>query len=279
MKLTSRFLRFVLAPAAILLGLSGSAWGGAVTYYGDTGGLLTLNFSDQLISLPKFDTSLGSLTAVKVTFLGNGTNSESYITTNGWLQNGSGLGSATADFSQRAQIKPVASTDPGLSFTMNMDAYIMGDSGAILNADTLSAFSGTVFAIPNTSFTLPPSGVAQLENSTNDTVCPSQGAANCDTVVWNVSQALASNHTYNVSAGNFSSYQGAGNWDLHLQGSALYFGSTPGSTNNYNLTQADVFVSVEYDYTATPEPATMGLMGGSLLFVGFFVKKFARRQK
>jgi hypothetical protein len=85
----------------------------------------------------------------------------------------------------------------------------------------------------------------------------------------------------NITGGDLANYTGAGNFTLG--GNTKAASSFSGGGGNINVlqnTSAEVEAEVDYTYTVpsgTPEPATMALVGGGLLGLGF-LGKFRRKK-
>lgn len=234
--------------------------------------LATMDYINQSVTLDKFDTSLGTLNSITLTFLATGTQDTSkhtQIQSSGWFQNEGGTSSTIAVKidSTFGISSPTYATDfDGLSFEW---------LGNIISSTSIGAYSGTSYRasspVPVASGWTPPThgtDVRTWSAVTKTYVSPGDGSD---------AQSLS------CGGGNCSKYEATGGQTFVLDGlsaSALINATFSGTSDSGIDTKSAMVVDIQYNYTpgaAAPEPATMGLLGSALAGLAVMRKRLARK--
>jgi hypothetical protein len=287
--LKSRGVRILLAVAVLTLGTRGVARASLIcpvigTCYGTaTIGPATTDLTGSpgyTLTLPKFDSTYGTLTSVTLYFTASETVSSFSINN-------------TAASTQNAQVwisSDIATN--GTNTANNADNFFADYYLTLFN--TGGAPGGPAchagYYEPGTCgpISIPAhSSTSEYGPFTVNLTDAHQSALNSATVgtaytglVATTSGALTSGDWVNYEAGNNTS-------TFAFTGGTLIGTDYAGGGGNFTLNQAtNITLTAEVDYTyagpgpaPTPEPATMGLMGSALIGLGLFAKKYARRNR
>jgi len=161
------------------------------------------------------------------------------------------------------------------------------NKGASNSANGADAYSPETIVLFSQTITL-----GGLSHSTN--CAPATPTANCNAVAYgplsanNLSDGPSGvggmgvdGETKLITGGDLANYTGVGNFTIggHTKASST-FGGGGGNINVTQSTGAEVEAEIDYTYTVpsgTPEPATMALVGGGLLGLGF-LGRFRRKK-
>jgi hypothetical protein len=217
------------------------------------------------LTLPKFNPSLGTLTAVTIYFYASENVTKFELTnTSGSTQQTFGA-AATADLTSGMQNDATS----GDVFPLSYQALVYFDTGIATEIGNCSENGTTVE--PNQCSSL-------IFNALQTIDYAPFSFANTDSVYVNDPTAQSNGLTVGTGAQgltgviltgtSISNYSGAGNWNL--TGATLNFFSLSGAGGNvaYDIqTEATIQAEVDYTYTpaAVPEPMTTALMGSALL--------------
>ncbi len=278
-----KLLNWATGLAVLLTAAAGVGRAGVVTYsYSwNSGNPQTTNFSYTL-PLPLFNNVTGpyagaTLTAVKLIFYVDDTVSGLSLTNN------------TGSSGQ-------------FNFTVDSNAaYLMANSVSsadVFHAEDLQLFdtgtgtaTGGCNSVNGQNTNVPDYGCSTITisgtNGNNTYSAATYSLANTDSGYGFTTYTIngITGVLKNVSASNFSKYEGTGNFNLSGQtltnASANEVGYSGQIAWTINGTiQTALKAAVEYDYTGgapTPEPATMGLAGSALIGLALVARKFARR--
>ena len=228
-------LQKIICSAALMITAAGITNAATISYNVSNGPTLTdFNYSLQL---PKFNPLLGNLTSATLQFNAN----DDILSLN--LTNTSGA-NQTFKYTSSADFLLTGNT---------ADSTLVGTDLAVTNF-----FSGLI--------TLGPSGSGACPVATPSSSCN------------NVSYAppSVSTNTGAISIATLANYiSSLGNTNFTLSGNTLTSSTFTGGGGNISSAQvtygtASAIVTYNYDAAATPEPATLGLMGAALLALGMF---------
>jgi hypothetical protein len=254
----------LLFPLTAVLCLAGGAQAAVIGY---TFTLLPAptEVSNYSLTLNKFNSSLGTLTGIQLYFRATETVTSFILTNNS---------AATQKFD--AQIASIVNSDPD-NTANSADAFSEEP------VDLFDTRGGILGLCPNVSpfacgkITLTAGQIHQYGPFSASNTDVAQGFTTGTGVngVFGVVQS--------VDPGNFSSYLAApGNTTFALTGSTEISTTFVGGGGQIGLSQtttAGFQAEVDYTFTpatATPEPGTMILLGGALVGLGLFRKRFAR---
>ena len=241
------------------------------------------------ITLPKFDTSLGTLQSVTIYFYEN----TDVVTL-----------SATNNSGSDGTLWLVAAVKPWAAVMTNST----GVSADRFGADFMTLYDSTSTGPPDTTGNNPANfGTCALGDSptggctggvllTNGTGTGNLGGYS----ITNTDPLYTGDPGYTFATGtgaatspvtgmkltdttHTSSYSGPGNFTLSGTTSTLFTGqfSSGGGAGTISFSkniQTQLSAEVDYSYTATPEPTTMGLMGSALIGIAVLGKKIRRKQ-
>lgn len=240
--------------------------------------LTTLSFgSPQSLVFDQFDSTLGTLNSVTLTFETTGTQDTSLhteIVTSGYLQNQGGLAFSLGVGVTGSLALLVDPDFSSISFSINAAAFAYPTKNGIL-----AAYGSTPFA--NTC------------TSPYNSCTPESGGVSHDTVSWQNLTALL-NGSGGTTSGVFTqtlncpscdtsrfSAPGGGTFTIdNIFGSAGYDAQLPGTYDLKSFSGATAVADITYNYTpatSTPEPATLGLMGSALIGLGVLSKKLRKQ--
>jgi hypothetical protein len=229
------------------------------------------------LSLPMFNSSLGTLTSVELIIFGSESISTITLANLGTTAQPNFTASETSTLAQN-------STDPLHNSATGLNVY-SGLALDVFNSGTISLGPGTGSvatgacppATPSTScssVTYTASNISPDPDTTvNDPNTGCLQAVNCTTGAFITGNGLNQNAL-------LADYIGAGTFSL--AGATLSGNTVTGGGSVSATIISTGFLEAEVDYTynppsGTPEPGTMGLLGGALLGLGLIGKKRFRK--
>jgi hypothetical protein len=251
-----RTCQLILSLAVLSVAGTGVAYGSSVTYE-TSFGFTTVGFPDQSLIFPGFNVSGAVLNSVTLTFVPTGTvdnSKQTAVETSGFMQNTGGTSASHLNINFNVEYVTDDPSFNAIDFVVSAHIYGTGGSGP---SSTLAAYSGSPY--------------------------PGSGTPNSDTTTWTNTSTLTlltanSGDTQTITCGACSRFLGGPVTISGVSASGNYFGTLPSSETQSATTLGSGVVDITYNYSSTPEPATMGLMGSALIGLGVFAKKFAKRR-
>jgi len=230
----------------VLLVFGASVGNAASVAYENAFSFLTVSFPDQALVFPTFNTSLGTLNSVQLTFLPQGTVDSS-------------------DFTAIETAGSLTNTSGSISSGLDIQFHV----GFSVDDTDFNNFSFGVFAQ-----LYGPNGVLQASGAGATTTWTDAGTLT----------KLSADQSQTFNCGTCTRYLSTTGSTVSINGVSAtgnYFGFLPASFTQSAVTQGEAVASITYDFTpfdATPEPATFSLIGSSLIGLSLLAhKRLVRR--